>query len=45
MRMMFEVGCSLPLRDSVDNRIVADMLERKGKIIDEPGDVGGYPEY
>ncbi len=33
-------GCSLPLRDTLDTRIVSDVINRTGKIIDVQG---GYP--
>ena len=32
-------------RDLVDRRIVASVRERTGRIVDEPEDVGGWPEY
>lgn len=37
------VGAMLPARDSYDNRIVTDVKEGKGKIIDHPAQVGGWP--
>lgn len=37
-------GVSKPRRDSVDDRIIADVRNRTGKIINDPeNDVGGYP--
>jgi hypothetical protein len=38
------VGASLPRRDSVDARIVTEVRERKGSIIDSQQQVGGWPE-
>jgi len=38
------VGASLPRRDSVDARIVAEVRRRKGSIIDSQTQVGGWPE-
>ncbi|MGN6371055.1 MAG: pectate lyase [Phycisphaerae bacterium] len=38
------VGACLPARDSVDARLIADVKERGGKIIDSQRDVGGWPE-
>lgn len=35
-------GCSLA-RDAVDERIVQDVLNRTGRIIDSPAEVEGYP--
>jgi hypothetical protein len=32
-------------RDDVDRRIVADVIEGRGKIIDSETEVGGYPQY
>jgi hypothetical protein len=37
------VGAILPMRDSHDNRIVTDVREGMGKIIDHPAEVGGWP--
>lgn len=38
------VGASLPKRDSVDTRLVNDVRNRTGKIIDSQTQVGGWPE-
>lgn len=38
------VGASLPCRDSVDARIVDEVLSGKGSIIDSQQQVGGWPE-
>ncbi len=40
-----QVGASLPVRDAVDRRIVRDVLEGTGSIIDSQWEVGGWPEY
>lgn len=32
-------------RDEIDRRIVADVIEARGAIIDSEQDVGGYPEH
>lgn len=32
-------------RDDVDRRIVANVIEGRGKIIDHEDEVGGYPHY
>jgi pectate lyase len=37
-------GASLPARDAVDERIVADVRNRTGQIINSQNDVGGWPE-
>ncbi len=39
-----EVGATLPCRDAVDARIVADMRAGTGSWIDDPEDVGGWPD-
>lgn len=38
------VGASLPRRDAVDARIVNEVRQRKGSIIDSQSQVGGWPE-
>jgi pectate lyase len=38
------VGASLPRRDSVDARIVSEVRQHKGSIIDSQQQVGGWPE-
>jgi pectate lyase len=36
-------GASLPIRDQVDLRLIEELKLRKGKIIDHPSQVGGWP--
>lgn len=38
--ILMQGGCSLPARDTLDQRILLDVRERKGRIIDVQG---GYP--
>ncbi len=38
-----EAGAVLPKRDAVDLRVVNDVKNRTGRIIDHPYDVGGWP--
>jgi pectate lyase len=38
------VGASLPRRDSVDARIVSEVREHRGSIIDSQQQVGGWPD-
>jgi pectate lyase len=38
-------GATLPTRDAVDARVVADARNGTGKIIDNENEVGGWPEY
>lgn len=40
-----KAGASIPKRDDVDIRIVNDVIQGTGSIIDSPSDVGGYPLY
>ena len=35
-------GASLPQRDAIDARVVADVEQQRGNIIDSPAQVGGY---
>lgn len=42
-KILPKVGCTAPARDSVDERIIREAREGKGKIIDSPDEVGGYP--
>ncbi len=37
-------GATRPARDAVDDRIISEVRARAGRIIDTPGDVGGYPD-
>jgi pectate lyase len=36
-------GATLPKRDAVDRRVVTDVRNKTGSIIDAPREVGGYP--
>jgi len=41
--ILSSAGATVPSRDSVDARIVADVWDDDGDIIDSQDDVGGYP--
>jgi Bacterial TSP3 repeat len=41
--VLASVGASLPVRDPVDTRIVAEVRSRGGHIIDSQTEVGGWP--
>ncbi len=41
--VLMEAGASLPRRDAVDKRIVRDVIDRTGMVIDDPQQVGGWP--
>lgn len=36
-------GATKPGRDAADNRLIGDMRQCRGKIIDDPSQVGGWP--
>lgn len=40
-----EAGATPWDRDPIDRRIVADVIEGRGEIIDSQNEVGGYPKY
>jgi acetyl esterase/lipase/pectate lyase len=42
--VLVSVGASLPIRDVVDARLVREVRERKGRMIDSQTEVGGWPE-
>ena len=39
------VGATVPVRDAVDARIIADVRQRTGRLIDSQKEVGGWPDY
>jgi hypothetical protein len=43
--VLMNVGANLPERDSVDLRIIADVRNGTGHIIDSQSQVGGWPKY
>lgn len=43
-KVLSGAGATLPRRDSVDSRVVADVKNETGSIINSPDDVGGYPK-
>jgi len=43
-RVLAEAGATQPKRDTVDRRVVSEVENKAGKIIDSPADAGGYPE-
>lgn len=43
-RVLAESGCTLPMRDTVDERIVNDVRQRTPRLVNDPSDVGGWPE-
>lgn len=43
-RVMSLAGARLPRLDAVDQRILSDVRNRTGKLINSPSEAGGYPE-
>jgi len=43
-QVLAQAGATLPVRDSVDQRIVNDVKNGTGRIIDDPSEVGGWPK-
>lgn len=43
-QVLAHAGAGFPHRDAVDRRIVQDVGDRTGRIINDPADVGGWPE-
>ena len=44
VRVLENTGALLPRRDSVDQRLVTEVRNGSGRIIDSPEQVGGYPD-
>jgi hypothetical protein len=43
-RVLDSAGCTIPMRDAVDERIIADVKARRTRVIDDPSEVGGWPD-
>ncbi len=43
-KVLAEAGAIVPQRDAVDQRVVNDVKNETGSIIDSPDDIGGYPK-
>lgn len=43
--VLSRAGATLPKRDAVDTRIIADVRAGSGSVIDSQWEVGGWPEY
>ena len=39
-----QAGCVRPVRDAVDERVIADVIARRARVISDPQEVGGWPE-
>ena len=44
-RVLASAGAVLPIRDEVDSRIVKQVKNGTGKIIDSQSEIGGWPKY
>lgn len=42
--VLANAGATLPARDAVDTRIINDVINGTGGLIDDPSEVGGWPE-
>ena len=42
--LLHGVGCIVPARDAVDERLIRDVQSAKSRIVDRPEEVGGWPE-
>jgi pectate lyase len=43
-QVLAEAGATAPRRDAVDRRVILDVRNKTGSIIDSPEQVGGYPK-
>jgi hypothetical protein len=43
--VLADAGATRPRRDAVDARLVREVEQRTGRIIDSQKDVGGWPDY
>lgn len=43
-QVLENAGATIPMRDEVDTRIVQEVLSGTGRIIDDPSQVGGWPQ-
>ena len=43
-RVLNQAGCTCPARDAVDIRILKDVLEQHCRLIEDPSEVGGWPD-
>lgn len=44
-KLLAGAGASLPKRDAVDARIIKQIADGTGRVINSPNDVGGWPVY
>ncbi len=43
-QILDNAGCVRPMRDAVDDRIRKDVLDKHGRLIHDPAEVGGWPD-
>ena len=43
-QVLASAGCTLPVRDAVDQRIVDDVMAERVRVIRDPAEVGGWPQ-
>jgi hypothetical protein len=44
-KVLAEAGATRPHRDAVDNRVVHEVREGRGRIIESTREVGGWPDF
>jgi hypothetical protein len=42
-QVLANVGCTRPMRDAVDERVINDVKSRRTRIVNDPKEVGGWP--
>ncbi|MBI5775404.1 MAG: pectate lyase [Verrucomicrobia bacterium] len=43
VQVLASAGCTLPMRDAVDERIINDVRQGVTRLVDNPDEVGGWP--
>jgi pectate lyase len=43
-QVLRNAGCTLPVRDAADERVVAEVQKGRTRMVDDPAEVGGWPE-
>lgn len=43
-QVLADAGVTVPMRDAVDKRLVDEVINRTGQLLNDPSEVGGWPE-
>ena len=43
-QVLASAGCTRPMRDAVDERVVSDVKTRQTRVVSDPAEVGGWPD-